>query len=164
MSMMGEWIAQHTALIASGAARNAGDTGIGATANGNEIDLRPTGRRYQSLKMLISYYALVCSGIVVTIAANLQHRAATSGTGSTWADFGTAPTDHTVTNSDTGDDTVYGEFPWNQDLRAARRYLRVQTHPSVATDTGGGATGTGSLVQLWAVATLLDPSRLPASG
>jgi len=164
MSMMGQWIEQLTALVSTGAARNAGDTGIGATANGVEIDLRPSGRRYQSLKMLISYYALVCSGIAVTIAANLQDRLATSGTGSTWADFGTAPTSHTVTNSDTGNDTVYGEFPWNQDLRGARRYLRVQTHPSIATDTGGGATGTGSLVQLWAVATLLDANRLPASG
>jgi len=162
MSEMGQWIAQHTALTTIVAAIDSGDTtgGVGATADGNPIDLRPTGRRYQSLKMLISYYASIATGFVVKIAANLQDRATTSGTGSTWADFGTAPTTHSLAT--TG--ITYGEFPWNQDLRAAKRYLRVQACPSFVTATGGGATDTGSVVQLWAVATLLDPNRRPASG
>ena len=140
-------------------AMNSGDTGNGTERNGDQFDLQGvTGRRYRKVHVALPYDYSLASGITQTVASNLQHRETTSGTGSTWADFGTAPSNHTLTNSATNAATGQGKMLYEQDLTSAGRYLRVQWTPSWST------TATGSLANFNPVLILSDANQLPATG
>lgn len=135
-----------------------GDTGNDTEINGPSIDLEGvTGRRFRSVRVAIHYRSVVTTAETFRLASNLQHSTASGGT---YADLGTAPSNHTQTTTGTNN----GLMEYEQDLSGASRYIRVQATPTFFTGTGDPATGTGGSVLYGGVAVLQDANRLPASG
>ena len=119
----------------------------------------PSAIRYRRVRVAFPYRnAVSVTGFTVALASNLQDRDATGGTGSTWADFGTAPSNHTSADSGTSTGAVFGSFEYEQDLTLVSRYLRVQVTPTFsATTTGASLNYSGSFV-------FMDANRNPADG
>jgi hypothetical protein len=136
---------------------NSGDTDSGTEVAGVQIDLQDTtGQRFRRCKVSFPYSVTVdTTGTTVSFASNLQHRNTTSGTGSTWADFGTAPSAH-VTGGSTTTGASIGAMEYEQDLTLANRYIRVQVTPTFSATTTGLALLTYS-----GVVELKDPNRYP---
>ncbi len=133
----------------------------GTELDGEAVDLQSiTGLRYRRVMVTFpySFEAEATEVPTVTFASNLQDRETTSGTGSTWADFGTAPSNHTSAQAgSTGSTgTILATFKYEQDLTLARRYLRVQVTPIFAATTTGVALSYGNAV------VLMDPNHYPS--
>jgi hypothetical protein len=149
---------------------NSGATDSGTEVNGDQVDLQAAAVlntngtsatiRYRRVRVAFPYSVSVgTTGTTVSFASNLQHRIATSGTGSTWADFGTAPAAHVSADSGTSTGSVFGAFEYEQDLTLVNRYLRVQVTPTFSATTTGDAllSYSGSFV-------FMDANRNPADG
>ncbi len=133
----------------------------GTELDGEAVDLQSiTGVRYRRAMVTFPYsYEAEVTGLpTVTFASNLQDRQTTSGTGSTWADFGTAPSNHTSAQagSSGATGTILATFKYEQDLTLVRRYLRVQVTPVFSATTTGGALNYSNAV------VLMDPNHYPA--
>ncbi len=123
------------------AALDSGATDHATEVNGVQVDLQAnTGQRYRRVKVTFPYSVSVATtGTSVSFASNLQDRDTTSGTGSTYADFGTAPSAH-VTTTSTSTGAHEGVFEYYQELTLANRYLRVQVTPTFSATTTGLAS------------------------
>ena len=143
------------------AALNSGATDNLTEVNGVAVDLQGlTGIRYRRVRVAFPYSTTLDTGRTLTLASNLQHRETATGAGSTWVDFGTAPSNHTVTNATTTDNVVTeSAFEYEQDLTTVARFLRVQVTPSFSSTT----TGQGLLSYSGAFV-LGDPNKYPADG
>ena len=120
------------------ASLNSGATDHATEVNGSQIDLQTvTRQRYRRAKVAFPYsLSVATTGTTVSFASNLQDRNVTSGTGSTYADFGTAPSAH-VTTTSTSTGAHEGVMEYEQDLTNAKRYLRVQVTPTFSATTTG---------------------------
>lgn len=140
------------------ASLDSGATDHATEVNGSQVDLQTvTGQRYRRVKVAFPYSVSVATtGTTVSFASNLQHRDTTTGTGSTWADFGTAPAAH-VTTTSTSTGAHEGVFEYEDNLTLANRYIRVQVTPTFSATTTGLATlsYSGHLE-------LKDPNKYPA--
>lgn len=137
---------------------NSGDTDHATEVNGVQVDLQGvTGQRYRRVKVAFPYsLSVATTGTTVSFASNLQHRDATSGAGSTWADFGTAPAAH-VTTTSTSTGAHEGVFEYEQDLTTANRYIRVQVTPTFSATSSGLA-----ILSYSGHVELKDPNKYPA--
>jgi hypothetical protein len=149
---------------------NSGATDHATEVSGDAVDLQAaaiTGTngtsatiRYRRVRVAFPYsIAVATTGTTVSFASNLQDRIATSGTGSTWADFGTAPSAHVTADSGTSTGTVYGCFEYEQDLTTVSRYMRVQVTPTFSATTTGLA-----LLSYSGAFVFMDANRNPADG
>ena len=160
----------HAVYASDGASGTFAATGAETVINGQQIDLDPAGsdvaRRFRGVEIDIPLKVISDSGVTMAVGLKAQHRSATSGAGSTWADQtaaaqGASTFSKTVGNTGTSTDEtnrgmLRGEFP----IVGSKRYLRIVLTPTPSTT---GATGSSFEIGK-AVARLVGPDRTPASG
>jgi hypothetical protein len=114
-------------------------------------------------------YELI-TGRTFTFKVDLQHRSATTGAGSTWANFGTTGRTFSVTNSTTASGAatqVVAQqcFEGEGVFRKAKRFIRFRIAPSVANYVSTTATEVGTEFRFkGGVFIFGGADALPASG
>lgn len=110
--------------------------------------------RAQSAKLVIAFEAVLAEDETLSIAANAQDAADSSGTGA--ADFGDAIASAVVATGGTGGSTERGVVGLDLNLAGAAEYLRSQVTPNLS----AGATDTLRLTAVWIFGGL---EKLPAA-
>lgn len=131
-----ETLAARFAAVSSATAAGTGDA---TEVNGAYIDRQG----FSSLKVLISYSAVLAATKTLSIAANLQD--ATSSAGAGVADFGAAMASTVVATGATGGSTETGVVELDFDISGADQFVRVQYTPDLS-NTG---TDTASLAAVY---------------
>lgn len=138
MSRSGDFTVALGGLLATDGTLGGGDTGASGsrTYNGEQIDLRPTtGKRYRHVACSLFHKTVLAANISLTLLCKQQIRSATTGVGSTWANFATANNKTiTVPAAATGY-TLAAAEQWNLDLTSASRYFRLQVVPTFSATT-----------------------------
>lgn len=144
---------------------DSGSTASQDALNGADIDLLDY-KKFHSLKVAVPYYLFFnTSGIIFKSNILLQDRSATTGAGSTWANFGTTGQTFTVTNTTTTTAyTVRGvaEFDFGRSIRTARRHIRVHLEGN-STKGWFNSTATGHIVNIGSVVILGGAQYMPAT-
>lgn len=143
---------------------DSGDTGTKDALNGANIDLLDN-KKFHSLKVAVPYYLFFnTSGIIFKSNILLQDRSATTGAGSTWANFGTTGQSFTVTNGTSTAGTFRGvaEFDFGSSIRAIRRHMRTVLDGD-STKGWFNSTATGHISNLGSVVIFGGAQSLPAT-
>jgi hypothetical protein len=116
--------------------------------------------------LAVPYYLFFnTSGIIFKADVYLQDRSATSGAGSTWANFGTTGQSFTVTNATTTTAATHrgvAEFDFGKSIRTARRYIRINLDGN-STKGWFNSTATGHIANLGAVVIFGGAQSKPAT-
>ena len=157
-------VAGQATAIASGA------TGNQTAVTGIQIDQNSLPRKFNAAKAVVEVQYSLTTGRTLAFSVDFQHRSATSGAGSTWANFGTTGNTLTVNNAttstSTGDVVHQATFEGEGVYRTAKRYVRVNINP---TSAGGDfidstATANGTFRLKGGVIVFGGADEMPASG
>lgn len=108
----------------------------GATSNGIAIDRLALGRRYYSCRAAVTARLTGSTVQSLSLAATFQH----SSDGSSWDNFSTATNPTAVvagSTAATGAQSTDSVIEQVVNLRAARRYVRLQVVPTFSQTTSG---------------------------
>jgi hypothetical protein len=144
---------------------DSGSTASADAISGQQLDLRTLKKFHSATIVATAYCFFNTSGIIFKGKADLQDRSATTGAGSTWANFGTTGQSFTVTNATTTTAaTLYvtGQMNVGKSLRTARRYIRVKME-GYSTKGWFNSTATGHLVNVASVIILGGAQSKPAT-
>ena len=117
----------------------AGGSGDATEVNGSWVSRASNKGIAQSMKIIVSYSAVLAAGATLKFAANLQDAIDVSGTGA--ADYpsdGQAIPSTTAATGGAGGTTETGTFEIDIDLGGAREFVRAQVTPDLSaanTDT-----------------------------
>jgi len=148
------------------AAQNTGGTQVATEVSGYSVGIRYAGGlRFRKVAAAV-YFEQSASGtgnFRFGLTANFQSRLATSGTGSTWADFGTAYSnvDSSVPGTSTGAQQYVYQVP-DEQIPANALQVRLQYTPKAITEAGVATTASGGIADIAPVLLLTDPNKYPA--
>lgn len=146
------------------AAVDSGGTQCATEVNGNAVSTTWVGLRFRHCSAVVSIDQSAGTSHKFGFRGNWQYRIATSGTGSTYADFGSTMSylDNTVSGQSSGAgqyvyQTAYEVIP------ARSVQIRLQYTPKgfIATSEAV-SSATGGVADIAPVVVLTDPNRLPA--
>lgn len=147
------------------AALDSGGTQSATEVDGSAVDTHVTGGiRFRKVAAAVFFDQTAGTSHRWGFQGNFQSRQATSGTGSTWADFGSTMSfaDNTVTGTASG----AAQYVYHTDyetLPTLARYVRLQYTPQgfIATSEAF-SSATGGVADVAPVLLLSDPNKLPA--
>lgn len=150
-----------TVIIVNGA------TGNQDSQTGFAVDLTSLPRKYNSVKVVVVGEQLLATARTLAFKTDMQDRSATSGAGSTWANFGTTGRTFTLTTSGTGRFLSQVAQEGEGVFRTARKFLRIVLAPTSAGGDWIDTTATAADSSFRVKAGLFifgTPDEMPASG
>ncbi len=150
------------------AALNTGGTQSATEVDGNSVSLTYTAVRFRHLQAAVAFDQASGTGHKWGFTGNFQSRIATSGTGSTFADFGATMNlkDRDIAGASSGVASYVYQAAYVEIPKASVQ-VRLQYTPKGFTGTSGAeafSSATGGVADVTPLLLLTDPNRLPADG
>jgi len=149
-------------------ALNSGGTQSATEVDGKSVAVTYTGLRFRHVQASVAIDQPSGTAHKWGFTGNLQSRIATSGTGSTFADFGATMSfkDRDVAGAASGA-VLYAYQTAYEVVPAKSVQVRLQYTPKGFTGTSGAeafSSATGGVADVTPLLLLTDPNRLPADG
>jgi len=149
-------------------ALNTGGTQSATEVNGSAVAVAFTGLRFRHVQAAVAVDQPSGTGHKWGFTGNFQARPATTGTGSTYADFGATMSfkDRDIAGAASGAATYVYQTAYEV-IPAKSVQVRLQYTPKGFTGTSGAeafSSATGGVADVTPLLLLTDPNRLPADG
>ncbi len=149
-------------------ALNTGGTQSATEVDGLAVSVAYTGLRFRHVQAVVAVDQPSGTAAKWGFTGNLQSRIATSGTGSTYADFGATMNrkDRDIAGASSGSAQYVYQSPY-EEVPAKAVQVRLQYTPKGFTGTSGAeafSSATGGIADVTPLLLLTDPNRLPADG
>jgi hypothetical protein len=159
----------HVRLVPAGltlAAINSGGTQIATEVDGTAVSVqRSDGLRYRKVAATVLFDQAAGTSHKFGFIGNFQYIKATSGTGSTYADFGATMNnrDNAVSGTASGVATYIYPVMTYAEIPPGALYIRLQYTPKAFIASSEAlSTATGGLADISPILMLTDPNRYPA--